>query len=384
MFRSRTCKFVSFMTDSSYYKTASFYIFSGTGNSLRVADWMRQIAENRGIHVTRQFIGRKSQKQPATDSDKHLVCLFMPTHGFTAPWSVIRFALRMPGVRKAHGIVVATQGRIQFKRFFIPGLSGSATFIIALILAFKGYKVKGVQSINMPVNWMALLSAQKAGNVQEIIRRAQIPSELFIKRILTGKRSWFTLLNIVELILGLLLLPISIGYLLYGKTGLAKLFFTNRRCTGCGICAEYCPNNAIKMIGGKQKYPFWTFHCESCMRCMAFCPEKAIEVHQPLAYVMFRFTMLGVFFALVKKVICWFGIDLQIKDSPGMLLLHYGYYLTIWFLYSIVIFWLSRIPFINRLLHYSTLTAIYRRYREPGTTLSNLKLKNTKENHYAG
>ena len=380
MFRSRTCKFVSFMTNASHYKAASFYVSSGTGNSLRVADWMRQIAENREIHVARQFIDRKSQKQPVTDSEKHLVCLFMPTHGFTAPWSVIKFAFRLPRVKKTHAIVLATQGRLQFRKFFIPGLSGSATFITALILAVKGYKVRGVQSINMPSNWMALHSAQKSRNVQEIIRRAQIPSESFIIKILNGKRSWFTLLNIVELILGLLLLPISIGYLLYGKIGLAKLFFTNRRCTGCGICAEYCPNNAIKMIGGKRKLPFWTCHCESCMRCMNYCPEKAIEVHQPLAYIMFRLTMPGVFFILARKVVFWLGIDLQIADSIWMRIIHYGYYLTMWYLFSLVVFWFGRITLFNRLLHYSTLTAIYRRYREPGTTLSRLRDQRGEEN----
>lgn len=358
---------------NSHYNTASFYIFSGTGNSLRVADWMRQVAVVQGTDVQLRMIDKNFPKMQETDSVAGLTGIFMPTHGFTAPWSVLKFALQMPRVRGSEAIVVATQGRIQFERFFIPGLSGSATFLIALILAFKGYRVRGVQSINMPVNWMALLSAQKAENVQEIIRRAQIPSELFIKRILAGKRSWFTLLNIVELILGLLLLPISIGYLLYGKTGLAKLFFTNRRCTGCGICAEYCPNNAIKMIGGKKKYPFWTFHCESCMRCMAFCPEKAIEIHQPSAYFISKIALFGMFLIVVQNIRKMTGIDLHFRDSLSWRVMHYLYYLAVWYLFSKILFWFSRIPLLNRLLNYTTLTVFYRRYREPDVLLSDLK-----------
>jgi len=358
---------------TSHYKTASFYISSGTGNSLRVAGWMQQLAENQGIKTQHQFIDKHYQEQPFADSEENMVCFFMPTHGFTAPWSVIKFASHLPRVRKTHALVVATQGRLQFGKFFIPGLSASATFLIALILAIKGYKVRGVQSINMPSNWMALHSSQKAVNVQRIIDKARKPSKSFIEKILSGKRGWFSILNTVEFILGLLLLPISFGYMIYGKEGLAKLFFVNRRCNGCGICADYCPNSAIKMIGKKQEYPFWTFHCESCMRCMAFCPEKAIEVQQLLAFIMFRLTLLTVFFYFLRSVIVCLGIEFQIVDSFWIRVVHYGYYLSAWYLASLLLFWLSRIPIINHLFHHTTLTAIYRRYREPGVTLNKLK-----------
>ncbi|HDP68072.1 MAG TPA: (4Fe-4S)-binding protein [Candidatus Marinimicrobia bacterium] len=360
---------------NSHYNTASFYLSSGTGNSLKVASWMQQITENRGIKTKHQFIDKYFSGQLVADSEENLVGIFMPTHGFTAPWSVIKFVLKLPGVRKTHAIVVATQGRLQFKKFFIPGLSASATFLIALILAIKGYKVRGVQSINMPSNWMALHSGQKPVNVQRIIDQAQKPSELFIGKILSGRRSWFSVLNGVELILGLLLLPISFGYMVYGKEGLAKLFFVNRRCNGCGLCADYCPNSAIKMIGKKQPYPFWTFHCESCMRCMAFCPEKAIEVQQPLAFVMFRLSLLTVFFYFLRSVITYLGIEVQIGDSFWIRIVHYGYYLTVWYLFSKLLFWLSRIPVINSLFHYTNLTSVYRRYREPDATLSKLKTR---------
>jgi len=359
---------------NNHYKTASFYISSGTGNSLRVAGWMQQIAEDQGIKIQRQLIDKHFQEQPAADSEENMVCFFMPTHGFTAPWSVIKFILRLPRVRKSHAIVVATQGRLQFGKFFIPGLSASATFLIALILAIKGYKVRGVQSINMPSNWMALHSGQKPANVKRIIEKAQIPSEQFIIKILSGKHSWFTILNSVEFVLGLLLFPISIGYLIYGKEGLAKLFFVNHQCNSCGLCAEYCPNDAIKMKGKKHQYPFWTFHCESCMRCMAFCPEKAIEVHQPLAFIMFRLTLFGTFFFIIKYINSKFGTGIPVSYSLLMRIGHYGYYMALWFLFSEFVFWLTRIPLFSRLFHYTTLTALYRRYREPKTHLKDLKL----------
>ena len=361
------------MTMNSHYKTALFYVSSGTGNSLRVAGWMQQIANSLNIKIQRKLVDKHLKKQSIKDSEGNLVCIFMPTHGFTAPWSVIKFAVQLPRVGKTHAVVVATQGRLQFGKYFIPGLSASSTFIIALILALKGYRVRGVQSINMPSNWMALHSAQKTANIQRIIEKAQRPSEQFISKILSGRRSWFSILNGIELILGILCLPISIGYMIYGKEGLAKLFFTNLHCNGCRLCADNCPNSAILMRGKNQKRPFWTFHCESCMRCMAFCPEKAIEIHQPLAYFIFQISSLGVFFIVLKITRIHLGINFQYTDSLILRLIHYAYYLAIWFLYSKLVFWLTHIPVINQIFNYTTLTVFYRRYREPTTNLKNFK-----------
>lgn len=375
-FNAKKRIFTKIMATGIIYQRVQFYVSSGTGNSLRVAKWMQTVADVHGAVTDCELIDKKSKN---TDSNADLFCIVTPTHGFTAPWSVIKFAIRLPRGRMSHAVVVATQGRLQFKHFFIPGLSASATFLIALILVIKGYQVCGVQSINMPSNWMALHSGQKPANILKIIDQAQKPSELFIGKILSGRRSWFTVLNAVEFILGIPLIPISIGYMIYGKAGLAKLFFTNRQCNSCGICAEYCPNGAIKMKGNRHQYPFWTFHCESCMRCMAFCPEKAIEVHQPLAYVMFRLTLLTSFFFLIRTINSHLGLEFTIKDSFGLRIVHYGYYLTAWFLFSEILYWLTRIPVVNRLLHYTTLTALYRRYREPTTQLKDFKINSIRK-----
>ncbi len=336
---------------------------------------MRQVAAKQGADVQLRMIDKNLPKIKKSDSAAGLTGIFMPTHGFTAPWSVIKATLRLPRVRKTHAIVVATQGRLQFKKCFIPGLSGSATFLIALILMLKGYRIRGVQSINMPSNWMALHSGQKPANVQRIIENARVPSEHFIRKILAGQRSWFTFLNGIEFLLGLLLVPVSIGYLLYAKTALAKLFFVNRRCTGCGLCAEYCPNAAILMKGKNHKYPFWTFHCESCMRCMAFCPQKAIEVQQPSAFLVWKVVSLATFFTAFAYLRKLTGFDLPVHNKVVLRIWHYGYYLGVWYIFSKILFWISRIPIINCILNFTTLTVFYRRYREPDTNFQVVKGK---------
>jgi MinD superfamily P-loop ATPase len=68
---------------------------------------------------------------------------------------------------------------------------------------------------------------------------------------------------------------------------MAKIMFADDRCKGCGLCAKYCPNQAVVMTGTKPKVPFWTNRCEACLRCMGYCRPRAVEAsHLWLGVVM--------------------------------------------------------------------------------------------------
>ena len=363
------------MQAATHYSEARFYFMSGTGNSYRVADWMKIILEKSSVTTSLIPIDAADFREREKFPERMLLGVFLPTHAFTAPWSVIKFALRLMRGKGTHAIVVATQGRLQFRKFFIPGLSGTATFLTALILALKGYRVRGVQSINMPSNWMALHSAQKLTNIEVILDRARIPAETFTNRILSGRRSWWTILNVVELLLGTLLFPISIGYNIYGKELLAKLFFTNSRCNGCGLCAEKCPNRAIKMLGKKRPLPFWTLHCESCMRCMGYCPEKAIEVHQPIAFGINYIASVAAFLYVIRYIGTRLSVRLVFPGIFGMRIFHYAYFILVLYLFSKIFFRMSRFRIFNRILTATTLTPLYRRYHDANVKIGELSPK---------
>jgi len=46
------------------------------------------------------------------------------------------------------------------------------------------------------------------------------------------------------------------------------------RCTGCGICVEACPNEAIKIQDGFAH--ILTEHCAECGTCAEVCPQGAV------------------------------------------------------------------------------------------------------------
>ena len=54
---------------------------------------------------------------------------------------------------------------------------------------------------------------------------------------------------------------------------MAKIAFLERKCTGCGLCAQNCPFGAIEM---KDGHPDINAACRVCGICIKNCPEKAI------------------------------------------------------------------------------------------------------------
>lgn len=61
----------------------------------------------------------------------------------------------------------------------------------------------------------------------------------------------------------------------YAKVpALDKSFWTDEKCTSCGICQRICPADNVAM---KQDKPQWQHRCEQCFACLQWCPDEAIQ-----------------------------------------------------------------------------------------------------------
>ena len=50
------------------------------------------------------------------------------------------------------------------------------------------------------------------------------------------------------------------------------------KCTGCGLCARFCPAFAIEMVAkDRRRYPVIHYYrCVFCHQCIEVCPVKAM------------------------------------------------------------------------------------------------------------
>jgi ferredoxin len=248
-----------------------FYFFSGTGNTKAVVKWFSEYASKKNVEVAEIDIAKLKKRKVDTIDAKDVIGFCSPTHGFNFPPIMMYFIFRFP---RGHGnrvFIMNTRGGLKMGKFFLPGLSGLALWIGSLVLISKGYKIVGLQSVDLPSNWISLHPGMKQKVVNSIFEKRKKEVYQFTEKLISGKKSYRAYRDIVQ---DIIITPISIGYYMVGRFVFAKSFIASRKCIHCNICVDQCPVNAIKIV---DKRCFWTHKCESCMHCMNICPTRAIE-----------------------------------------------------------------------------------------------------------
>lgn len=369
MYFTNACHNISSMK----YKNLTIYYMSGTGNSYRTACWMIEAAKKKGLKTALLNMETYSENKFFSPAKDRLLGIIMPTHGFTAPWPALKLALMLPRGKGTSTFITPCRAGTKVGPFHLPGMEGTAGYLTALILVLKNYRIRGVSGIDMPSNWISFHWGLHPKNANSIITRASYKVTEFINHICEGRRR-FPPGSMLELVFGIALLPVSLGYLLFGRFYLAKLFFANYTCNGCGICVRNCPHGGIRMKGKQNPRPYWTFSCESCMRCMAFCPEKAIEASHSFGYILYLVTSIPASLYITNWISKKFPMNPLSDIGYANILMDYVYFFMSLFLFYLLFNLLTRIKIINMFFTFTTLTHIYRRYHEPDTRLKDIKI----------
>lgn len=345
------------------------YYFSGTGNARNVAQWIARVAKERKIPtevIDIAMIDRKHIPRPPSGATIGFVS---PTHGFNYPPVSMYFIFRFPRSNGNRFFLMNTRAGLKLSKWFIPGLSGLALWLSAIIILLKGYRINGLRSIDLPSNWISFHPGVKEKVVESIYSHCKSISENFASKILDGKRVYTAFRDIIQ---DILISPVSIGYFFMGRFLLAKTFYATRECDRCDICVDNCPVKAIVIV---DKRPFWSYRCESCMKCMNNCPKRAIETaHGYITAAMFliNLVILVLFWRWVSAIITlppdagWYKIPLTF--------VRWGVtFIGLVFTYRIF-HYLLRIPFLRELFYFTSLTRFrfWRRYKPSKKMISNL------------
>jgi ferredoxin len=357
-------------------KQLRLYYYTGTGNTLCVEKHLAALASEQNMESDWIPVDRLKKADLKKPEDNSLTGICYPTHGFNAPWHIIKFCFRLPRKRKAGVFLLNTRGGSKIGKYRLPGMSGIALLLPALILFLRGFKIRGLCSADPPSNWLSIHPPWKPKQAEYIMERALKQSSTFFHKIQT-KKCVIRTGTMLTWPLDLSISWISVLYFLKGRFLLGKMYMAGHKCTSCGLCEKQCPVGAIKMV---NKKPYWTFDCESCMRCLNICPEKCIQASHSIFGALLAAVVASGITIYLAKLTLFNDFMVANQENFGSVLsfcLQFTFDLAVFFpvlffVYGFIHYLMLIKPF-RYLFEYTSLTKYWGHYLAPGIGKKDLK-----------
>ncbi len=234
------------------------YYFSGTGNSLAIAEALCKRLPDCELVPLASVAKGPGRIAPETDR----VGIIGPVYFSGLPALVADFALRLDLSKVPYSFAVLTLG----------GSGGTAALHQLERILTQGPGRRGLDAgftVKMPGNYVLMYSPPNNATIAKILARADHRVDEIAGMVERG----------VQKRPSMPLFWSFVQHLVYPKfiTGVHdadRKFTVDDRCTSCGICVKVCPVENIQLEEGR---PVWLHHCEQCMACIQLCPSLAIQ-----------------------------------------------------------------------------------------------------------
>ncbi len=251
-------KIVMSHSAESQNKKLTLYWFSGSGNTLRLAETFAAKLSELGWEVVLEPLERAD---PARFDPETVLGLAFSTHCFSIPEMIRRFVHALPVANGTPAMMLGSHG----------AFSGGVCGPMKRLLSTKGYHCVAGRIFVMPDSFFPYTGERFNRFLRD---RAQKQVESFAERFHRGQTHWRYWPVLSDLF----------GYLFGAFFASRKLFprihttvgIRQDRCTQCGVCVSLCPVHALKQKStGDVPKPDRT--CVNCLRCVAVCPTDAVK-----------------------------------------------------------------------------------------------------------
>lgn len=227
------------------------FVFTGTGNSLKVAKDLAAELGDCGI------VSMGNKRHSDLIGGYETVGFVLPTYYRGEPRSVTEFIkrLNLSHNENAYYYAVATTGKYD----------GNTLCHVKKLLKKKGITLHYGKALDMFSNYVI------AYDMRDTVAVETKQSDIDLKPILSAVKNKET--NQVPGIEPLQ--EIVYRVLINFPPKMDKNYNISDDCVKCGICAKVCPVDNIGIDTDGR--PFFKHHCEQCVACIQFCPKKAIN-----------------------------------------------------------------------------------------------------------
>ncbi len=233
-----------------------FYVFSGTGNTLKVAKECAEKCEEAGAETTVCRLIKGKTYPSISDFDTAVVSY--PVYGFNAPKPVLEFMKTLPDLKGKKVYFLMTSGE-PLK------LNNAAAARPWATVRKKGGEPSGSFRFVMPYNIIFRHSDKMAALMwQTALERLPAVASIIANGEKSGLGAGLGKRFVSRIV--------SIEHPAFPLIG--RGFKVTKDCVGCGKCATLCPQVNIKMAGGRPKFGK---ECAGCMACSFSCPVDAVR-----------------------------------------------------------------------------------------------------------
>lgn len=276
-----------------HLQMTTLYVFSGTGNSLAVAQSLAEQIDGNVLSIPRL------RTRDRVTSEADVVGLVFPVYHKSFPLIVKRFAEKLRVSDGAYVFAVYTYG----------DTAGLAVDHLRDLLRERNVELAAGFGVRMPYNYITpspvVRSFFRSFTLREIpeeTREALVEGAVSrVETIATAVRSreadtYERTADVITPLTERLGMPEILGKWAWMKIAgiedppdlpfiearqvMDRAFRFDGACNGCGVCSRICPVENIEMVDDR---PRWQGRCEQCFACLQWCPQEAIQFREATA-----------------------------------------------------------------------------------------------------